>query len=183
MQEYPSESINSAESLFCIGSYHARRLRQVDLPLVWTLNEQCSDFFVLQNGAPADEDEAQKIFSEVPPGRSVDDKLPIGFFDSNGALAGLIDTLRNYRVDFDWWISLIVLAPALRNAGLGSALYGAFENYALKSGAKRLLLAVLDDNIRAQRFWSQHGFRKVKHHPPQRYGNRVHACIEYEKSL
>ena len=38
------------EILFSTGDYRARRLWPADLPLVWTFNQECSDFFMLQNG-------------------------------------------------------------------------------------------------------------------------------------
>ena len=155
----------------------------VDLPLVRTFNQQCSDFFMLQNGAPPNEAEAEEVFNEVPPERRVEDKLSVGVFDSDSTLVGLIDALRNYRIEFEWWIGLMLVAPALRNAGLGMQIHDAFENYASRCGAKRLLLAVLEENTGAHRFWSKLAYHKVKDHPPKRYGCRVHACTEYEKTL
>ncbi len=67
------------EILFSIGRYRARRLWPMDLPLIRTFNQQCSDFFMLQNGTPPNEVEAEEVFNEVPPGRRVEDKLPTGF--------------------------------------------------------------------------------------------------------
>ena len=40
---------------------------------------------------------------EVPPGRKIEDKLPIGVFDSNNILVALLDVLRGYRIEFEWW--------------------------------------------------------------------------------
>jgi hypothetical protein len=67
------------EILFSIGSHRARQLWLMDLPAILTFNQQCSDFFVLQNGTPPSEIEAEEVFNEVPPGREVEDKLPLGF--------------------------------------------------------------------------------------------------------
>src|SRR5208337_2154906 len=75
--------------------------------------------------------------------------------------------------------SLDLLAPASRKAGLGRRVHDAFESYAFKCGAERLLLAVLEENIGAHRFWFKLGYRAVKNHPPRCYGRRVHACTEY----
>jgi GNAT superfamily N-acetyltransferase len=159
------------------------RLWLTDLPAIRTFNQQCSDFFVLQNGTPPSEIEAEEVFNEVPPGRGVEDKLPIGVFDSDGTLVSLIDVLRDYRLKFEWWIGLMLVAPAFRNVGLGRQIHGAFESYAFKCGTRRLLLAVLEKNTGAHRFWAKLGYRKVKDHPPKRYGCRIHACTEYEKTF
>jgi hypothetical protein len=52
----------------------------MDVPLIRTFNQQCSDFFVVQNGTPPNEIDAEEVFNEVPPGRRVEDQLPLGFF-------------------------------------------------------------------------------------------------------
>lgn len=119
----------------------------------------------------------------MPPGRKIEDKLPIGVFDSNNTLVPLLDVLRDYRIEFEWWIGLMLVVPASRNAGLGTQIHGAFESYAFNCGAQRLLLAVLEEKTDAHRFWANRGYRKVKDHPARRYGCRVHACTEYEKPL
>jgi RimJ/RimL family protein N-acetyltransferase len=169
--------------LFSIGNCPAKRLWPADMPIIRTFNQQCSDFFMLQNGTLPNQAEAEEIFNEVPPGRSVEDKLPIGVFDSDNTLIGLIDVLRHYRTECQWWIGLMLLIPGSRNAGLGTQIHGAFANYASECGAKQLLLAVLEENTAAHRFWSKLGYRKVKDHPPKRYGFNVHASTEYEKPL
>jgi GNAT superfamily N-acetyltransferase len=183
MEKGLGESANLDECLFCIGTYRARRLWPADLPLIRTFNQQCADFFILQNGNSPDEAEAEEIFNELPPGRRVEDKLPIGVFDTDSTLVSLIDVLRNYRAEFEWWIGLMLVAPASRKTGLGRQIHDAFEDYASKCGAKRLLLAVLEENTGGHRFWSTLGYRKAKDHPPKRYGCRFHACTEYEKTL
>ena len=171
------------EILFSTGDYRARQLWPADLPLVWTFNQECSDFFMLQNGTPPKETEAQGIFTDVPLGRKIEDKLLMGVFNANHRLVGLLDVQRDYRIKFEWWIGLMLLNPTSRRTGLGTRIHEAFETYALKHGAQRLLLAVLEENTGAHRFWLKLGYRAVKSHPPKRYGCRAHACTEYEKTL
>jgi ribosomal protein S18 acetylase RimI-like enzyme len=77
----------------------------------------------------------------------------------------------------------MLVAPTSRNVGLGRQIHVAFESYTFKCGTQRLLLAVLEKNTVARRFWAKLGYRQVKDHPPKRYGCRVHACTEYEKTL
>ena len=171
------------EILFSTGNYLARRLCPADLALVLTFSQRCSDLFMLQNGTPPNGAEAEKIFIEAPPGRKIEDKLPMGVFDSNNEMVGLLDVLRDYRIKFEWWIGLMLLVPSSRKAGLARRIHDAFESYAFRSGAQRLLLAVLEENTEAHRFWTKLGYRAVKNHPQKRYGSRVHACTEYEKTL
>jgi hypothetical protein len=72
------------DNLFSIGNYPAKRLWPADMPIIRTFNQQCSDFFMLQNETPPKKVKAEEVFNEVPPGRRVEDKLPTGVFDSDG---------------------------------------------------------------------------------------------------
>jgi hypothetical protein len=60
------------EMLFRTGNYRARHLSPADLALIRSLNQQCSDFFMMQNGTPASEADAKEIFDAVLPGRRVE---------------------------------------------------------------------------------------------------------------
>jgi hypothetical protein len=171
------------EILFSSENYLATRLWPTDLPLVLTFSQRCSDFFMLQNGTPPNEAKAEKIFIEVPPRRKIENKLPIGVFDSNNEIVGLLDVLRDYRIKFEWWIGLMLLVSSSRTAGLGRRIHDAFESYAFRCGAQRLLLAVLEENTGATGFWTKTRLSRGNESSPKRYGSRVHACTEYEKSL
>jgi GNAT superfamily N-acetyltransferase len=72
-------------------------------------------------------------------------------------LISLIDVLRDYRLKFEWWIGLMLVAPAFRNVGLGRQILVAFESYAFKCGTQRLLFAVLEKNTGTPRFWAKLG--------------------------
>jgi GNAT superfamily N-acetyltransferase len=62
-------------------------------------------------------------------------------------------------------------------------IHNEFVSYARRAGALRLLLAVLEENESARRFWLRLGYRKVKDYPPKPFGNRFHACSEFEMVL
>jgi RimJ/RimL family protein N-acetyltransferase len=52
--------------------------------------------------------------------------LPIGIFDQFGKLVGLIDVLRGYRTASDWYIGLMLLAPAFQAQGFGTEIHNEF---------------------------------------------------------
>jgi RimJ/RimL family protein N-acetyltransferase len=110
-------------------------------------------------------------------------KLPIGIFDQFGQLVGLIDVLRGYRTASDWYIGLILLAPAFQGQGFGTEIHNEFVSYARREGVHRLLLAVLEANESARRFWLRLGYRKVKDFAPREFGHRLHALTEFEMVL
>ena len=169
--------------LFKTTHFTAEQLSLVDLNLVILLNNACRDFFLLQNGQPPSDADAREFFESVPPRCPGATKLPIGIFDQVGKLVGTIDVLRGYRTTLDWYIGLMLLAPDLQGRGFGTEIHDEFVSYARHEGVQRLLLAVLEPNDSARRFWLRLGYRKVKDFPPKQFGNCLHGLTEFEMIL
>ncbi len=174
--------LNRRRVLFGTARFTAERLSAADLDLVIQLNEACSDFFLFQNGLPPGEDDAREVFEQVLPHSTGATKLPIGIFQSE-RLVGVLDILRGYRTNSEWYIGFMLLAPSFRTQGFGTEIHNEFVGYARRAGVHRLLLAVLEENDSARRFWLRLGYRKVKDYPPKPFGNRFHACTEFEMVL
>jgi RimJ/RimL family protein N-acetyltransferase len=171
------------KSLFKTTRFTAEGLSSADLDLVILLNDACRDFFLLQNGQPPSEADAREVFKSVLPQGSEASKLPIGIFDQFGKLVGLIDVLRGYRARSDWYIGLMLLAPGLQGQGFGTEIHAEFVSYARREGVQRLLLAVLEANQAARRFWLRLGYRKGKDYPPRQFGRCLHRLTEFEMTL
>jgi RimJ/RimL family protein N-acetyltransferase len=168
--------------LFRTARFSAERLSAADLNLVIELNKSCCDFFLFQNGLPPNEDDAREVFESLPPKSEGATKLPVGIFESEH-LAGLMDVLRGYRTSTDWYIGFMLLAPRFRSQGIGTEIHNEFVDYARCAGVHRLLVAVLEANESARRFWLRLGYRKVKEYPPIQFGNCLHAITEFEMVL
>lgn len=56
------------------------------------------------------------------------------------------------------WLEDMVVAPAARDAGIGSALLQRAIAFAQQHGAQRITLLTDRDNLAAQRFYAQQGF-------------------------
>jgi GNAT superfamily N-acetyltransferase len=77
----------------------------------------------------------------------------------------------------------MLLDPAVRGRGLGAALYHGFEKWTITQGADSIVLAVVEANARAARFWEARGFAMPRCYPERLIGVRRHVLIEYEKEL
>ena len=174
--------VTQRQALFETAHFTAELLSAADLDLVIRLNETCSDFFFFQNGLPPSEEDAREVFESLPPQSDGVTKLPVGIFNS-GELVGIMDVLRGYRTCSDWYIGFMLLAPSVRGQGFGTEVHDEFVRYARRRGSKRLLLAVLEANESARRFWLRLGYRKVRDYPPRQFGQRLHACTEFELIL
>ena len=175
--------MTSRKILFKTAHFAAELLSLTDLDLVILLNDSCSDFFLLQNGVPSSEGDAREVFESVPPQCDGAAKLPIGMFDQSAQLVGILEVLRGYRTRTDWYIGLMLLAPAFQGQGFGTEIHDEFVNYARREGIHRLLLAVLEANESARRFWLRLGYRKVRDFPPRQFGRCLHGLTEFEKIL
>lgn len=170
------------EIQFETGRFTAELLSAADLDLVIELHKTCSDFFLFQNGLPPSVDDARELFEFVPPQCHGATKLPIGIFHSE-RLVGVMDVLRGYRTASDWCIGFMLLAPSFRCQGFGTEIHSGFVSYARRGGCQRLLIAVLEANESARRFWLRLGYRKVKEYPPRQFGRCLHALTEFEMVL
>ena len=138
------------------------RLGEHRVGAVQRLLERCEGYHLLVDGHPAAPGAAQRVLTEVPPGRELDDKLVVGVDGADGELLAVVDLFRGYPDPVTWWISLLLVAPAARGRGLGARVYGQVEAWLRRCGARAVQLGVHPANPRAQGFWCARGFRPAR---------------------
>jgi GNAT superfamily N-acetyltransferase len=148
-----------------IAGFRARLLTFTDLPALQSLMEQCADYVELVSGSPPSSNEAEMLVASLPPGKTLDDKYILGIFNLEGELTGILDAVKDYPGERDWWVGLQLLSPDSRGKGTGRQLYQAFENWALAQGARQIQLGVLEANPQAYVFWERLGFELVEKGP------------------
>jgi GNAT superfamily N-acetyltransferase len=168
--------------LFNVGPYCVALLPETAAPDIQSLFERCEDYFQLVEGRPPATDAAILEWRDRPPGCGPGDVFCLALRDTNG-LAGVIFALRNFPTFGDWYLGLSLLHPARRGAGLGAAFYQGFEAWVARQGGRRILLAVVEPNQRAARFWERLGFTLPRAYPARPMGLQRHVIIEYEKTL
>lgn len=77
----------------------------------------------------------------------------------------------------------MLLAPSFRCQGFGAEIHSGFVSYARRGGSERLLIAVLEANLSARRFWLRLGYRELKDYPPKQFGRCLHGLTEFEMIL
>ena len=179
---FAEKVLRRRQSLFETQRLKAELLSVADLDLVIRLHNACCDFFLFQNGLPPSEADAREIFEFIPPRSSGATKLPIGIFLAE-ELIGVMDVLRGYRTASEWYLGFMLFAPSFRSQGFGTEIHNEFVSYARRAGAHRLLIAVLEANESARRFWHRLGYRKVKDYPPRQFGKCLHVLTEFEMIL
>jgi GNAT superfamily N-acetyltransferase len=165
-----------------IAGFSARLLTYTDLPALQALMEQCADYIELVSGSPPSSNEAEMLVASLPPGKTLDDKYLIGFFDPAGDLSGIVDAVKDYPAENVWWLGLQLLAPKYRGRGAGSLFYRAFENWVAEQGAVQVRLGVLEVNPKAYLFWERLGFELVEKRP-SRDPDLTHQVLVMERVL
>lgn len=145
---------------FAIDGFEVRRLGHDDVDALQDLFDRCADHFVLHDGEPAPPDGAAIEMDDVPAGWTVRDKHVHGIADSRdrGRLVALIESVTRYPDDATWFLGLLLVDPAHRGSGLGTAVLAGFEAMARREGYAGVRLAVIAANAAGRRFWDRHGF-------------------------
>ena len=122
---------------------------------------QATDYFESATGRPPGPDEAQRAFVGGPPSRSVSDKHTVGVFDDATTLVGVLDAIPDFPEDGTCTIGLLLLAPAVRGRGVGTAVLTAFEAWMRDAGATRFRTAVVAHCTRGIAFARRAGYEEA----------------------
>jgi len=146
-----------------LGGLRATRIERGDGPgraALQDLLERCADYMKLEDGAPARPEAAADLLDALPPGRAHEHKHVLGLARAAGApLVAVIDAVRGFPEPSDWFVGLVLIAPAERRRGLGAAIIADLEDWFRRHGAAAAYLAVLERNPEAQRFWIRLGYQ------------------------
>jgi GNAT superfamily N-acetyltransferase len=178
-----AETPGCGPTLFTVAGRPTIALTVADAPLVERLFARSEDYFRMVAGRPAGPDTALEALRDGPAERVPDNLVNLGIFDRDGGLAGMIGLARHHRVPDQWYLGLLLLAPAWRGHGIGSTAYWSAQHWIERQGGRSILLGVVEENHRAHRFWQSLGFGTARRYPARQIGLRQHVVIEYEKTL
>jgi RimJ/RimL family protein N-acetyltransferase len=154
------------------GAYHTRLLTPEDLRDLQALFVRAADYFEIATGRPPAADEAPRAFVAGPPTKSVHDKRVIGIFSRAGDLVGVLDALTDWPAEGVWTLGMLLLDPAVRGAGLGTAVLAAYEGWARSEGARRFRTAVVAHHEPGLRFLERAAFQRENTLPDYDAGAR-----------
>jgi GNAT superfamily N-acetyltransferase len=160
-----------------LPGYTVRRLKPDDVVILQSLLDQCPDYAEVVEGEEVSPAAAEELFQSLPPGGSFSNKSVFGIFHREGEIGGVLEGMRHYPEENIWWIGLLLLAPDMRNHGVGRTLLEAFMEYARGNGGKAVMLGVVEDNTRACRFWLKNGFAMVRKTEPRLFGKKNQAVF------
>jgi len=138
-------------------------LGTADLPALQALHVRCAEFIRETTGVPPSADEAESLLQTLPPGKTLADKLVLGISrgEPDAELVGVVELIRGYPASGDWYIGLLMIAPAARGAGIGTDVVDDVARRIRAGGGTAAHLVVREDNPRAIAFWRRRGFEET----------------------
>ena len=150
--------------------------------MVNTVLQAATDYNLLVEGAPPTAAHVEEFFTSCPPGYTLDDVFPMGFFEG-AELIGVGGMLRRWNAPNKAMIGLLVFAPEWRGVGRGRVAVGQIEALARTwPGIDRLRAGVIATNQRALGFWRKIGFIDTGEIKPK-YGTFIDDIIILEKPI
>ncbi len=156
------------------NGYKIEMLNTNDVAKVFSLCVKCSDFYMLHDGVIPTIEDADDIFTSLPPNNTYDDKLVLGIYNLIGELVGIIEIVKNYPIINQWIIGTVFIEPDERSNGLGRLSHDAIKEWAKSLGVKALRLGVIEENEKGIKFWSSVGYEK-KNEVKKDYKNKTHT--------
>lgn len=160
-----------------LKTYDMRVVDDVYLDEIQILCNTCSDYYLLDKGAPADSDEAQKILDARPEGKSHEDQFNIGVFSETSKLVALIHIIKDYPKENVWMLGLMLVDPKERNNRLGTLIHREIVSRVKDRNGHTIRIGVLDNNIKALKFWDSLGYEFEKETVTNREDDRT-SCIK-----
>jgi GNAT superfamily N-acetyltransferase len=124
------------------------------------LLECCREDVELLYGAPPQPGLAERVLSEVPGGRSLEDKFVVGVFDSAGHLAGVLVVLRDEPAPGEWNVLLLLVRPDFRGRGLAGQMLHSLEGWVRSEGGRSIRLESVRHTLGAARFARRAGYQR-----------------------
>jgi RimJ/RimL family protein N-acetyltransferase len=180
-ENFIPSATRSTKQLFKVEGVGVRALDYEDVSLIEGFYKHSTDFFVLVTGEAPTRETATGLFESLPPHQPKDEAVYIGLF--RDTLVGIVKLDRDYPAEGEWFVSLFLIAAALRNKGLGHKVMHGLEAWLKEQGVKRLSLVVIEENQAALRFWEREGFTQTRVLPPKTLGEKTHVLLECAKDL
>lgn len=93
----------------------------------------------------------------LPPGKNLDDKYFIGFYEGERMIA-ILDLITGYPDEKTAFIGWFMVDGALHGQGIGTNLVGRLYDWLRERGFLAVRLGCIVENAEGRRFWEKQGF-------------------------
>lgn len=139
--------------------YEVKKIASQDIPAVYKLCSGNPDYYRFMNLQPTPEN-LTEVITVLPPGKKLEDKYFVGFWEG-GSLLAILDLILDYPVEKTVFVGWFMLEKARQGDGVGSALMREILEALHCAGMKKVRLGCIKSNRRAYEFWKKHGFTPI----------------------
>jgi len=162
--------------------YRIRRLTEKDESSLQDLCERCYEFSLMSDGKMPDKNAGHEILTDLPPGKELKDKYVFGVFDKNNILIAVLDMVKDFKVQGEWMIGLLMIDPKERGKKLGTKIHSLIKNWVADNGGSSLRIGVIEENQRGLNFWLGLGYKELKR-VKQSFEKKEHIVIAMSLSI
>ncbi len=154
-----------------------------DIDALFSLFEQASQYFSIIEGRKPDYNDAILTLNELPPLKSIEDKLCLGFFIDQ-QLVGCIDLIKDYPEAHIAYLTLMLFSEHFQGQGLGKEALQQVLEISNSWGCQTLRLAVIETNHQALSFWKREKFTEIyRKFIPQYTGEAIVMALDIKSNL
>jgi GNAT superfamily N-acetyltransferase len=153
--------MSNLEKIVVSDDYSLKELSIEDKEIVLDAAIRCADYFMLHDNKLPEMSDVERIFESLPPKKEYEDKWVFGLFKDD-YLIGVIDVVKDYPVNSQWIIGLMIVDKTYRGNGLGATVHSALTNWAKTKGAESFRVGSIKKNLGGNRFWLAQGYEKIK---------------------
>lgn len=143
------------------SEYFIKELTLDDVDSLQELCERCVDYYEIVEGRDPTENTGYEILTELPPNKLMKDKYVLGVYDNNASLISIIDIVKDYKVEREWALGLMLIDPLLRGKGLGRKLHNLLLEMIAEYKAESIRIGVVEENKNALIFWKNLGYKEI----------------------
>ena len=133
---------------------------EADQQALFELLKQAEAYSLLVEGVLPSFDDAIEDLSDLPPGKSAEDKFFFGIHHSD-RLVGCADLIRAYPDPDIAYLGLMLFAETSQGKGYGKLALAYLSREAFAWGCRRMRLGVVETNAAGLRFWQREGFSEI----------------------
>ena len=139
--------------------YYVRKMTEKDLSLICELMGRNELYFQFC-GRPYSREEVRNDLYLTPPGKNLDDKYYVGFFDGETLIA-VMDLIDGYPEKEIAYIGFFMMNKAYQGCGKGSEIISEVCESLKAADMQKVRLGIDKENPQSNHFWKKNGFRTI----------------------
>ena len=141
------------------GRFAVRRMCGADVPTIYAMTSRNVQYYA-HCGRPNTAADVEEDLRVTPPGKSLDDKYYVGYYDG-ARLAAVLDLIAGYPDERTAYIGFFMLNVDDQGRGTGNAMVEALCAYLRQAGFEAVRLGFERDIPQSSHFLMKNGFKPV----------------------